>query len=91
MDLAYQRSAFAALDDRKKKAMLRSSKLKDEISLQGIGMANLSTRLILQEAGYHRCMHDINIMKAQVKIDSANIFKISIIFVNSSIVGKELC
>lgn len=65
MDLAYQRRAFAALDDRKKKAMLRSSKLKDEISLQGIGMANLSTRLIVQESGFHRCMSDIKIMKAK--------------------------
>ena len=67
MDLTYQKQAFAALDDKKKKAMLRSSKLKDEISLQGIGMANLTTRLIIQENGYHKCLNDIKRSKERVK------------------------
>jgi hypothetical protein len=44
MDLHFQRQAFAAMDDEKKKAMLANSKLKDELALQSVGISNLGVR-----------------------------------------------
>lgn len=44
MDLHFQRQAFTAMDDEKKKAMLANSKLKDELALQSVGISNLGVR-----------------------------------------------
>mmetsp|Transcript_17121 Transcript_17121/g.28604 ORF Transcript_17121/g.28604 Transcript_17121/m.28604 type:complete len:602 (-) Transcript_17121:120-1925(-) len=44
MDLHFQRQAFEAMDDEKKKAMLANSKLKDELALQSVGISNLGVR-----------------------------------------------
>jgi hypothetical protein len=44
MDLVFQRQAFTAMDDQKKKALLANSKLKDELALQSVGISNLTVR-----------------------------------------------
>jgi hypothetical protein len=49
MDLACQLSAFGSLFENKKKEMLTNSKIKDELALQNIGIANLTARLARQD------------------------------------------
>jgi hypothetical protein len=44
MDLVFQKQAFSAMDDTKKKALLANSKLKDELALQSVGISNLTVR-----------------------------------------------
>lgn len=55
MELSFQEEAFSALQDKQKKAMLENAKLKDEVALQGVGIANLTARLIKQQLAYDKC------------------------------------
>jgi hypothetical protein len=55
MELTYQHAAFRALGDPKKASILKNSKLQDEVSLQGVGIANLTTRLVEQERSIATC------------------------------------
>jgi uncharacterized coiled-coil protein SlyX len=43
------------LQDRQKQAMLENAKLKDEVALQGVGISNLTARLIKQQIAYDKC------------------------------------
>ena len=51
----YQSQAFVSLSEREKRQMFDNTKLKDEVTLQGVGLANLSLRLGRQKAGTERC------------------------------------
>jgi hypothetical protein len=51
MDKNYQSDAFEALNDVQKKDLLANAKLKDEIGLQSIGLANMGVRLIKERMG----------------------------------------
>ncbi len=44
MHVSFQKEAFFKLDAEKKRIILENSKLKDELSLQDIGIANLTLR-----------------------------------------------
>lgn len=52
---AYQSQAFLSLGEREKKEIFENTKLKDEVSLQGVGLANLSLRLGRQKASIAQC------------------------------------
>lgn len=58
VDIHYQREAFNGLPEDKKKAMFENAKLKDEVSLQGIGMANLGSRLTRQTYHFENCQKE---------------------------------
>ena len=49
MDIALQDDAFHALQDKQKRAMFENAQLKDEVTIQGIGISNLQTRLAKQK------------------------------------------
>ena len=49
-DTHYQMKAFEELSESHKRAMLQNAKLKDEVILQGVGMANLGIRYKKQKA-----------------------------------------
>ena len=49
-DTYYQMKAFEELSESHKRAMLQNAKLKDEVILQGVGMANLGIRYKKQKA-----------------------------------------
>ena len=51
----YQNQAFVSLNDHQKKEIFENTKLKDEVSLQGIGLANLSLRLGRQKVSIVQC------------------------------------
>jgi hypothetical protein len=55
MDVSYQQNAFGSLTEKQKKSMFQNAKLKDEVALQGVGIANLSARLIRQKQSYDSC------------------------------------
>ena len=52
MDQKYQNEAFNSLKDAQKKELLMNAKLKDEVGLQSIGLANMGVRLIREKMGY---------------------------------------
>ena len=58
LDVFYQKEAFDGLPEEKKKAMFENAKLKDEVALQGIGMANLGSRLIKQTFHFENCQKE---------------------------------
>jgi chromosome segregation ATPase len=68
LDLGYQNVAFQCLDDPKKIAMLTNAKLKDEVTLQGVGMANLGVRLKSQARSYKKVKEQIGILHRNAKI-----------------------
>jgi hypothetical protein len=41
MDVVYQKDAFSGLTDQHKTSMFQNAKLKDEVTLQGVGLNNL--------------------------------------------------
>ena len=51
MDLKYQQMAFSSLNDADKRDIFENAKLNDEVTLQSIGIANLSLRLGKQKHG----------------------------------------
>jgi len=55
----YQNSAFSSLTERQKMEMFENAKLKDEITLQGIGIANFGLRLNKQQYATKRCNEQI--------------------------------
>lgn len=55
MDLKYQQHAFSSLNDADKSDIFENAKLKDEVTLQSIGIANLSLRLGKQKHGTEVC------------------------------------
>lgn len=67
LDLGYQNVAFQCLDDPKKVAMLTNAKLKDEVTLQGVGMANLGVRLKGQARSYKKVKEKIAILHKDAK------------------------
>jgi hypothetical protein len=52
MDQKYQNEAFNGLNDAQKKELLSNAKLKDEVGLQSIGLANMNVRLVREKMGY---------------------------------------
>eukprot|EP00602_Paraphysomonas_sp_CaronLab_P001618 CAMPEP_0185031938 /NCGR_PEP_ID=MMETSP1103-20130426/19685_1 /TAXON_ID=36769 /ORGANISM="Paraphysomonas bandaiensis, Strain Caron Lab Isolate" /LENGTH=521 /DNA_ID=CAMNT_0027567639 /DNA_START=31 /DNA_END=1593 /DNA_ORIENTATION=- len=67
MDLVFQRQAFTAMDDHKKKAMLANSKLKDELALQSVGISNLSVRCARDKQSYKSIKQDMKLIGEKVK------------------------
>lgn len=45
MDVVYQKDAFSGLTDQHKTSMFQNAKLKDEVTLQGVGLNNLGLLL----------------------------------------------
>jgi hypothetical protein len=66
MDLHFQRQAFAAMDDPKKKAMLANSKLKDELALQSVGISNLGVRCGRDKHHFKEIKHKMKAIGQQV-------------------------
>lgn len=66
MDLSYQKEAFAALLESQKKAMFENAKLKDEVALQGVGIANLGARLTKQRIEYDACLEELKALYRKV-------------------------
>jgi hypothetical protein len=65
MDITYQKEAFDLLPVSKKNAMFENAKLKDEVSLQGVGMANLGTRHERQMYAYEACKEYADMVTAK--------------------------
>ena len=66
LDISFQKEAFDSLHERQKQAMFENAKLKDEVALQGVGIANLSARLARQKIQYDKCMKQLNYLNAKV-------------------------
>ena len=49
MDAKYRQLAYDALPESKKKALLKNSKLQEEIVMQKIGLLNLKERMVLED------------------------------------------
>jgi hypothetical protein len=47
MDVVYQKDAFSGLTDKHKTSMFQNAKLKDEVTLQGVGLNNLGLLLMM--------------------------------------------
>lgn len=62
MDVSYQQNAFGSLTEKQKKSMFENAKLKDEVALQGVGIANLSARLIRQKQSYDACKKSLKFL-----------------------------
>jgi hypothetical protein len=62
MDLKYQQRAFASLSENFKKDIFENSKLKDEVTLQSIGIANLTLRLERQQFDTKKGIDDIHVL-----------------------------
>jgi hypothetical protein len=60
MDLKYQQHAFSSLNETDKRDIFENAKLKDEVTLQSIGIANLSLRLGKQKHGTSGCNTEIS-------------------------------
>ena len=45
MDVVYQKDAFSGLTDKHKTSMFQNAKLKDEVTLQGVGLNNLGSMI----------------------------------------------
>ena len=67
MELSFQEKAFCVLQDKQKQAMLENAKLKDEVALQGVGIANLTARLIKQQLAYDKCEKVLNKHEQKVR------------------------
>eukprot|EP01031_Cornospumella_fuschlensis_P028185 gene28185-34033_t len=65
LDISFQKEAFDSLHERQKQAMFENAKLKDEVALQGVGIANLSARLARQKIQYDKCMKQLNYLNAK--------------------------
>ena len=59
MDTSFQKDAYKALNDEQKKDLLLNSKLKDELAIQQVGLANLLMRLSRQRTMYAQTQKDI--------------------------------
>lgn len=68
MDLKYQQYAFSSLNDTDKRDIFENAKLKDEVTLQSIGIANLSLRLGKQKHGTEVCNKERNKLAHQASI-----------------------
>lgn len=66
LDINFQREAFQALHERQKQAMFENAKLKDEVALQGVGIANLSARLAKQKILQNKCQKHLQFLNAKV-------------------------
>ena len=62
MDQKYQQRAFSSLSAGFKSAIFENSKLKDEVTLQSIGLANLSLRLDKQKHDSQTGLADIRVL-----------------------------
>ncbi len=62
MDARYQNEAFRNLDERFKQDIFENAKLKDEVTLQSIGIANLSLRLDKQKHATRNNLSEINVL-----------------------------
>ncbi|RYG93637.1 hypothetical protein EON65_58620, partial [archaeon] len=67
LDISFQKEAFDSLHERQKQAMFENAKLKDEVALQGVGIANLSARLARQKIQHDKCMKQLNYLNAKVR------------------------
>jgi len=65
MDYKYQNEAFSALNDMQKKTLLLNAKLKDEVGLQTIGLANMNVRLVRERLSYTQ---SINLLEKAEKL-----------------------
>ena len=73
--MVFQRQAFTAMDDHKKKAMLANSKLKDELALQSVGISNLSVRCARDKQSYKSIKQDMKLIGEKVRfLSSRNYF-----------------
>lgn len=66
LDISFQREAFNALHERQKQAMFENAKLKDEVALQGVGIANLSARLAKQKILQNKCFKQLQYLNSKV-------------------------
>jgi|MDTB01.1.fsa_nt_gb hypothetical protein len=65
MDHRYQQRAFASLNEADKRDILDNAKLKDEVTLQSIGIANLTLRMEKQKHGTEVCNEEIHHLNKQ--------------------------
>jgi hypothetical protein len=56
LDISFQKEAFNVLHEKQKQAMFENAKLKDEVALQGVGIANLGARLAKQKIQHDKCL-----------------------------------
>ncbi len=68
--MAFQEEAFNALHLRQKKAMLENAKLKDEVTLQGVGIANLTSRLMRQKMQQDKIKKQLQKLNVKVSFPS---------------------
>ena len=73
MDAKYRQIAFDKLTDKKKKALLENAKLKDEIVLQKIGLANLSDRILAEKSQLEDVTHSKKSLGEQTSVTSSRI------------------
>jgi len=67
-DTYYQMKAFDELSESHKRAMLQNAKLKDEVILQGVGMANLGIRYKKQKAQSNVLTKELNGLYKKAKM-----------------------
>ncbi len=65
MDNRYQQHAFSSLNEADKRDIFDNAKLKDEVTLQSIGIANLTLRLDKQKHGTETCKKEIRRLNKQ--------------------------
>lgn len=63
----YQSAAFLNLTEREKEEIFENTKLKDEVALQGVGLANLSLRLNRQKTGTERCRKEQQMLNKKAR------------------------
>lgn len=90
VDIFYQKEAFESLPVEKKKAMFENAKLKDEVALQGIGMANLGSRLTKQNYNYETCQEEWKVLSKRSNVLREKLSELTIVKNNQTEVQKEI-
>lgn len=90
VDIFYQKEAFEGLPAEKKKAMFENAKLKDEVALQGIGMANLGSRLTKQNYNYETCQEEWKTLNKRSNVLREKLSELTVIKNNQTEVQKKI-
>ena len=90
IDIFYQKEAFESLPVEKKKAMFENAKLKDEVALQGIGMANLGSRLTKQNYNYESCQEEWKLLSKRSNVLREKLSELTLVKNNQTEAQKKI-
>lgn len=67
IEISFHKEAFQALHERQKLSMFENAKLKDEVAIQGVGITNLTARLLRQQKFCEKCTKQLQVLQNKTK------------------------